>query len=951
MGKVLKVVATVVGVAALVVPGVGSLIGSALISVGVGAGIATAIVTGLGIAAFSAGISTLTGALGLGPKPPKQSLASTDRLRASLDPRASRKIVFGRTGANTDVHYQEFTGTNQDTLNTILVLSSHRVQSIDEIWFDEKLAWSSASGVTASFAGFLSVTTRTEGAPANAFTITGSSSWTSSASRMTGLAYIWLRYTLSGDNSPFASSISSRITVRTRGALVYDPRRDSTAGGSGTHRANDQTTWAWVSDDVGRNPALQLLWYLLGWRIQNPVTSQWKLAVGLGLPVDRIDLPSFIAAANICDEPVTLAAGGTEPRYRSDGVFGENDDPSVVFDNLCAAMNGVLRDNGGKLSLEILRNDLGSPVVDLGEADVIDGFTWLQTPPIDQTFNIIRGQYVDPSDASLYQPVDYPDVVLTSPDGIDRSKTFNFGMVQSASQAQRLAKTYLQRAQYPGTFTADFLASAWRCQVGSVVRLTFPALGFSNKLFRVIEHSIRTDGRCPMVLREEDASIYAWSASEAPAVTAAAPISYNPLNDPVRAALADALALAAARGKVWTTPTIPSVAESNVGDTWVAPDGTFYDRVNEGGILLGGFAVVLAGFRPQLAWTRSANQPVVAAATTALWPNITGAGKPADNATRNVVTYSAVAPSAPIDGDLWVDTSGTYAVFKLRSGGAWQTGANALTAYNALSGTPVALADINTTESAKLSGIEATADVTSAITGPAAILIDADYTGAVISSLPRTEAYKFLRNGTDLTTTSAWSVTVLRGTLSASIGAATGVLSLNLSGGVLTDAMLRITATNGGRSRSFDVAVTKLIGSPPATGASGTAASSTFSAAIASSTMVAASPELTITIGSGGTANLSASYDFETGVSGTYGLVGRWYRWNGSAYVAIGIEVNSTTNARFFPVDGISEPGSGQCNFVDTGLTAGSSQKYRFYARGADATNRNVWGSVSAVGG
>jgi hypothetical protein len=82
-----------------------------------------------------------------------------------------------------------------------------------------------------------------------------------------------------------------------------------------------------------------------------------------------------------------------------------------------------------------------------------------------------------------------------------------------------------------------------------------------------------------------------------------------------------------------------------------------------------------------------------------------GATRPADNATRNIVTYSASAPSAPVDGDLWVDTSGTYAVFKLRSGAAWQTGATALTAYNSLSGKPVALSDINTTESSKLAGI------------------------------------------------------------------------------------------------------------------------------------------------------------------------------------------------------------------------------------------------------
>jgi hypothetical protein len=91
-----------------------------------------------------------------------------------------------------------------------------------------------------------------------------------------------------------------------------------------------------------------------------------------------------------------------------------------------------------------------------------------------------------------------------------------------------------------------------------------------------------------------------------------------------------------------------------------------------------------------------------------------GSAKPANNATRNVVTYSTTAPTTPVDGDLWVDLSGTFAVFKLRSGGAWVIGANALSVYNTLSGKPIALADISTTESSKLAGIAAGADVTSA---------------------------------------------------------------------------------------------------------------------------------------------------------------------------------------------------------------------------------------------
>lgn len=428
MGKVLKIGAIIAAVAFAVVPGGQAFTAGILSSLGVAGGTAAFAAAGSIIAGVtSLGIMSAVGIgtkmLGLGPSPPKIPRGTTDRLRATINTAAPRAIVPGVTAMATDLHYQEFTGADQEYMNTILVCASHAVQSIDEVWFDQDLAWSASGGIASKFSGYLAVTTRLEGTSGNAFTITGSSNWTpGNGCRLTGCAYIWLRYKLTGNTkkaeSPFSSSVTSRITVRGRGALMYDPRLDSTNGGSGGQRPDNQATWAWTSDNVGRNPALQLLWYLLGWKING------KLAVGLGLPPARIDIPSFIAAANICDESVSLAAGGTEPRYRSDGVYSEADDPQTVFENLCAAMNGVMRDAGGKIALELLVNDLATPVIDLTADDVIGSFTWVQTPPIDQNFNVVRGQYTDPSNNSLYQPVDYPDVVLTSVDGIDRPTSY-----------------------------------------------------------------------------------------------------------------------------------------------------------------------------------------------------------------------------------------------------------------------------------------------------------------------------------------------------------------------------------------------------------------------------------------------------------------------------------------------------------------------------------------------
>ncbi|MXP42996.1 phage tail protein [Allopontixanthobacter sediminis] len=485
MSKVLKVVAVVAS------------IGAAIVTAGASLGISAALLSGIGVAAS-------IGATLLAPKPkaPQNSPESFERLRASIDPRTPRKTWIGNTAGATDIRDEEFTDS-QAYFHRFIVVASHKVQSIDEIWFDDKIAWSAVGGVQGEFVGYLTVATRTEGSAANAINI---SARMGSTRRYTGLAYVHLRYKLTGNSkktdSPFAQSITTRITIRGKGVALYDPRMDSTvAGGSGSQRADDQTTWVW-DNDACRNPALALLFYLLGYDING------KLAVGKGIPPNRIDLESFAIAANLCDELVTKEGGGTEPRYRVDGVWSEGDGPTTVMDMLKASMNADLDDVDGKLRLTIFHDDLATPVADFTENDVLGGFEWNPSADLDNSFNIVRGVFTDPSNTSLYQAIDYPQLETDSPDGIDRIETFNLPMVQSASQAQRLAQLRLQRQLFGGTFSAEFQATAWKVQKNSIIRLTFAPRGFVNKLFRVADMEIRQDGVVPLVLREEDLAIY-----------------------------------------------------------------------------------------------------------------------------------------------------------------------------------------------------------------------------------------------------------------------------------------------------------------------------------------------------------------------------------------------------------------------------------------------------------
>jgi hypothetical protein len=514
VGKVLKVVSIVASIAALAVPGM-----QALGFIGLKTALTISAVAGITAAVAGIGAQVLA-------KVPRAQLS---RLNVSLDPSTSRKAVLGDTAMPLDLRYHEASGTDQEFIDYIIAVAAHKVASIDQIWFEQTLAWSATGGVSSTYAGYLTVTTRTEGAAGNVIPINAGTVWDSSC-RLTGCAYVRLRIKRTGNTkkteSPLVQGLPSRITIIGEGALLYDPRLDSTVpGGSGSHRANDQATWGtYVASETYDNPALQLLWFLLGWKING------KLSVGAGVPPPRIDMESFITAANLCDESIALASGGTQPRYRASGVVGDDESRMDAIQTLLTSMNATLRDNGGKLTLSVLKNDLADPVLDFTDGDFLGEFVWDQTGGgLSQGYNIARGRFIDPSTNSLYQLAEYPEVSIPSPDGIERVMSLDLPFVEDGRRAQRIAKQALQRVQFRGQLNAEFSAKALGCDVGDIVRITLGALGFNQKPFRVMTKEIRPDGRVPLTLIEESQLIYQWDKDDLAPVVPRTPVVYDPL--------------------------------------------------------------------------------------------------------------------------------------------------------------------------------------------------------------------------------------------------------------------------------------------------------------------------------------------------------------------------------------------------------------------------------------
>ncbi|MEH3107158.1 MAG: hypothetical protein PGN09_07710 [Sphingomonas fennica] len=522
-------------------------VGGAAFTVAGAAAAGGLVTTTLGAMALSIGASfAITSASTALTSGPKQPTAAVTRLNTSIDPRASRKTVLGSTAMPADVRYQEYFGAEQEWCGQVVAAASHKIGGVDEIWLNDELAWTAAGGTQGKFATFFFVEVIPEAGPGKTHIdnypgASWSGRWDTSC-RLTGCATVYLKYRLTGygkkGTSPFSQQVPSRITIIGRGGMLYDPRRDGTAGGSGAMRAADQSTWAFTAggDEIGSNLPLQILRVLLGWRING------KLAVGSGLPVRRIHLASFAEAANLADEMVTIAGGGTERRFHGALVYGEDEAPRAVLDVMLAACSARLVEIGGKIGIKIAHNDLALAATDpgLNTDDVMGAFTWNPDPALDQTPNVIRGRYTDPSSASLYQMIDYAEVRLDSPDGIDRTMPFDLAPVESPSHAERVASQALQRRQYQRTFTAPFDIRAHAYTIGQVVPFTFAPLGFNRRLFRLIDREPAGPGVLNLTLREENAAVYAWDGGNGAPVRPADPIVYDTRNNPIIVAIEQA---------------------------------------------------------------------------------------------------------------------------------------------------------------------------------------------------------------------------------------------------------------------------------------------------------------------------------------------------------------------------------------------------------------------------
>lgn len=280
---------------------------------------------------------------------------------------------------------------------------------------------------------------------------------------------------------------------------------DSRLGARGTITtdADKAASGTWVGGS--RNPILQLLDYMT-----NPNT-------GMGLPLSRFEpnIAAWEAAADVCDEAVALAAGGTVPRYQAGGVYLHSTAPADVIATILASCDGwMTQDTTGCFTVQA--GAYYVPTVTIAEDHIVSISRQFYRED-ERAANEIVVSYTDPA-------FDYTEVETTpwrieddiAARGDVRSQALSFPWVQNNSQARRLAKVAARKAtaQISGTITTTL--DGLRAWSERRIRIQAPSDGsvMADIIVDILPLTLNPDMTVSIPFISCDPTAYDWTTAE-----------------------------------------------------------------------------------------------------------------------------------------------------------------------------------------------------------------------------------------------------------------------------------------------------------------------------------------------------------------------------------------------------------------------------------------------------
>lgn len=398
----------------------------------------------------------VSGLSGLGSEPSQTTARSSSE---------TVHYILGRTstgGVFSFVEEQQGKQTEGEKLNIVYVLSQGSLDAVEQIYINEE--------PIENFGKLISYEIVTNPTTVNAYLLANCAGWKDT---MIGKGMTWVRVTYTYNAEKFGGGVPSfRAVVRGINS-IYDPRTETTG----------------YSD----NPVLHELWLL---------TTLKKV------PLDEINIPSFIAAANICDEIVTNADGSVSKRYTSHCVIGDNESRIAVEQKILSACAGQVNVIGGLHFIQV--GVYYGPYDFTVTEDMIIGTVQLQTEVSNaDAINTITGTFKDP--LQMYQDSDFPQAQNTtwvSDDGGESAEDLKLDYVTDVYQAQRLAWIALKRRRTAGMINTTLkFKGGYNCRPGRVVRINLPFYGIDDE-YIVSKWNFNMQDGCNVIFKAYNADIF-----------------------------------------------------------------------------------------------------------------------------------------------------------------------------------------------------------------------------------------------------------------------------------------------------------------------------------------------------------------------------------------------------------------------------------------------------------
>lgn len=464
--------------------------------------------------ALSIGLSIVSSKL-FGPKIPAGGVGFSGLQTTSRSALEYRKAVYGQAMVSGPIVYNNTAGTNNKDLWYVIALADGESEDFVELWLDGEsipkadIDWTAGTGnsdgtgtgnvSTARWVGDSSATAVNAfyylgdedqpvcGTLNTAFTDIGTNN------RLRGVTYMAVKLVYTPDTETvWESGPPTDLKAVIKGRKVYDPRKDSTNGGSGSHRLSTPSTWEW-SDC----PPLCIADYLMSY---------------MDVDSGDIDWTAVADSADDCDVlveiPPSASPANTQKRFTCNGALSLGATHKDNLEALLSSMDGRLSYSLGKWTMRASVWESSS--VSLATSHIIGSIDVRGSAPRSDRFNTVRGAFIDPD--RHYEASEFPHVTASEFVSRDNGKSLEYDLelpfTNSSIMAQRIAYRLLEQGDNQIVCTVTLNKIGANVGIGDIVDLTVSELGWSAKTFRVINWERTSDGLFRVTLREDYSESY-----------------------------------------------------------------------------------------------------------------------------------------------------------------------------------------------------------------------------------------------------------------------------------------------------------------------------------------------------------------------------------------------------------------------------------------------------------